>query len=170
MVLIFDEKQKFSAFHMAFIAGTKITNTSTHSNNLSDLFSNWRVMLTHRNTAEFQKTAEMKYRVLKRKKTWKIINKTSNQHAILLKWVFTYKCDANNYFIKHKTRLVVRGHFQELNDQNVYVAILIFKMFRTLITLIATFKFETKQLNAVNAFFNVHNNEVMYCYFFDDYK
>lgn len=36
MALTPDEEQKFPAFHVAFMAGTKITNTSTHNNDLPD--------------------------------------------------------------------------------------------------------------------------------------
>lgn len=107
---------------------------------------------------------------LKKKKTWEIVDKAPNQHAIPLKWVFTYKCDADGYLIKHKARLVVRGDLQKLNDQDVYPATLAFKVFRTLVALIAAFKLETRQLDAVNAFLNAHNDEAVYCYLPDGYK
>lgn len=84
--------------------------------------------------------------------------------------MFTYKCDADDYLIKHKARLIVRNDLQKLNDQDVYAATLTFKMFRTLVALMAAFKLETRQLNAVNAFLNVHNDEIVYCYLLDDYK
>ena len=57
-----------------------------------------------------------------------------------------------------------------MNNQDVYAAILTFKVFRTLVALMAAFKFETKQLNAVNAFLNAHNDEAVYCYLPDGYK
>ena len=170
MALISDEEQKFSAFYMTFMAETRIINQSIHSNDLSDPLFNWRNMLTHTYADEFKKTAEMKFRALKNMKMWKIVNKASNQHAIPLKWVFTYKSDANGYLIKHKTRLVVRDDLQKMNNQNVYAATLTFKVFRTLVALMAAFKFETKQLDAVNAFLNAHNDEAVYCYFSNGYK
>ena len=36
MTLTSNEEQKFPAFHMAFMVGTRITNQSIHSNDLSD--------------------------------------------------------------------------------------------------------------------------------------
>lgn len=57
-----------------------------------------------------------------------------------------------------------------MNNQNVYAAILTFKMFRILIIFMIAFNFETKQLNVVNAFLNANNNEVVYCYFSNDFK
>ena len=55
IALTFDEEQKFPAFYMAFMAGTRITNQSKHSNNFPDPPSNWRTMLTYRYAAEFFK-------------------------------------------------------------------------------------------------------------------
>ena len=133
MALTPDEEQKFPAFHMAFMAGTRITNQPMHSNDLPDPPSNWRNMLTHTHADEFKKAAEVEFRALEGMKTWEIVDKAPNQHAIPLKWVFTYKFDADGYLIKHKTRLVVRGDLQKMDNQDVYAATLAFKVFRTLV-------------------------------------
>ncbi len=37
-------------------------------------------------------------------------------------------------------------------------------------TLIAAFNLKTRQLNAINAFLNAHNDESIYCQMFDDYR
>ncbi len=37
-------------------------------------------------------------------------------------------------------------------------------------TLVAAFNLKTRQLNAINAFLNVHNDEFIYCQMFDDYR
>ena len=170
MTLTADEEQKFPAFHMAFMAGTRITNQPKHSDDLPDPPSNWRTMLSHSHATQFQEAAGVEYRALEGKKTWEIVDKAPNQHAIPLKWVFTYKCDADGYLIKHKARLVVRDDLQKLDDQDVYAATLAFKVFRTLVALMAAFKLETRQLDAVNAFLNAHNDEAVYCYLPDGYK
>lgn len=93
-----------------------------------------------------------------------------NQHFIFLKWVFSYKCDANKFFYKYKTHLMIKKNLQKMNNQNVYAAILAFKMFRILITFMTAFNLEIKQLNAVKVFLNANNDEAMYFYFSNDYK
>ena len=87
-----------------------------------------------------------------------------------LEWIFTYKIDENNFLHKYKARFVVRGDFQELNTQDVYAATLIFKIFRSLMTLMTAFDLKTRQLNAINAFLNAKNDESIYCFLSNDYR
>ena len=84
--------------------------------------------------------------------------------------MFIYKYDADGFLIKHKARLVVKDDMQKMNNQDVYAATLAFKVFRTLIALMTAFSLKTRQLNAVNAFLNAHNDEAVYCYMFDGYR
>jgi hypothetical protein len=37
-------------------------------------------------------------------------------------------------------------------------------------TLVAAFNLKTRQLNAINAFLNAHNDELIYCQMSDDYR
>jgi hypothetical protein len=37
-------------------------------------------------------------------------------------------------------------------------------------TLVAAFNLKTRQLNAINAFLNAHNDELIYCQMYDDYR
>jgi hypothetical protein len=37
-------------------------------------------------------------------------------------------------------------------------------------TLVAAFDLKTRQLNAINAFLNAHNDELIYCQMSDDYR
>ncbi len=93
-----------------------------------------------------------------------------NQQIISLKWVFTYKTDSNDYLIKYKVRIVIRDDLQIIDFQNVYAITLISKVFRNLMTLVAAFDLKTRQLNAINAFLNAHNDELIYCQMSDDYR
>ena len=99
-----------------------------------------------------------------------IVDKSEVIQLIFLKWVFIYKYDADGFLIKHKARLIVRGDMQKMDNQDVYAATLTFKMFRTLVALMTAFSLETRQLNAVNAFLNAHNDEAIYCYMSDGYR
>jgi hypothetical protein len=88
-----------------------------------------------------------------------------------LKWVFTYKTDSDDFLLKFKTRIVIREDLQMIdNAQNVYAATLASKVFRMLMIMMIAYELKTRQLNAVNAFLNAINDDVVYCYMLDDYK
>jgi hypothetical protein len=65
---------------------------------------------------------------------------------------------------------MIRNDLQMINSQNVYAITLISKVFRILITLVAAFNLKTRQLNAINAFLNAHDDELIYCQMFDHYR
>jgi predicted GNAT superfamily acetyltransferase len=128
-------------------------------------------MLRHSHAEEFRKAAQMKYEAIEDRDIWQIMNRLDeNQQIISLKWVFTYKTDSNDYLIKYKARIVIRNDLQMIDSQNVYAITLISKVFRVLMTLVAAFNLKTRQLNAINAFLNAHNDELIYCQMSDDYR
>jgi hypothetical protein len=57
-----------------------------------------------------------------------------------------------------------------IDPQDVYAVTLISKGFRILMTLVTAFNLKTRQLNAINAFLNAHNDELIYCQMSDGYK
>jgi hypothetical protein len=142
-----------------------------HISNLSKSFTYWRVMLRHSHVEEFLKIAQMKYDVIEAKKTWKIVDKRDDYKLISLKWIFIYKSDSNDFLFKYKARIVIRDDLQKINKvQDVYVATFASKIFRMMMTLIVDFHFKIKQLNAVNVFLNVFNDEKIYCHMSNEYK
>jgi hypothetical protein len=71
----------------------------------------------------------------------------------------------------NKARIVIRDDLQKVNNaQNVYVATLTSKIFRMMMTLVVDFHFKIKQLNVVNVFLNVFNDEKIYCHMSNKYK
>jgi hypothetical protein len=87
----------------------------------------------------------MKYDVIETKKTWKIVDKRDDYKLILLKWIFIYKSDSNDFFFKYKTRIVIRDDLQKVNNvQNVYAATFALKIFCMMMTLIVDFYFKIK--------------------------
>jgi hypothetical protein len=84
--------------------------------------------------------------------------------------VFTYKNDSDDYLIKYKAHIVIRNDLQNADPQNVYAATLASKVFRVLMTLVADYSLKTRQLDAINAFLNAHNDELVYCQMPDDYR
>ncbi len=148
-----------------------ISSFKFHISNLSKSSLHWRAMLRHSHAEEFKKAAQMKYDVIETKRTRKIVDKRDDYKLISLKWVFTYKSDSNDFLFKYKARIVIRDDLQKVNNvQNVYAATLASKIFRMMMTLIVDFHFKIKQLNAVNVFLNVFNDEKIYCHLSNEYK
>ncbi len=128
-------------------------------------------MLRHSHAERFRKAAQIEYDAIENRGIWQIVDRLDeNQQIISLKWVFTYKTDLNSYLIKYKARIVIRDDLQMIDSQNVYAITLISKVFRILMTLVAAFDLKTRQLNAINAFLNAHNDEFIYCQMSDDYR
>ncbi len=84
--------------------------------------------------------------------------------------MFIYKNDSNDYLTKYKARIVMRDDLQDADSQNVYAVTLTSKIFRMLMTLVVAFHLKTRQLDVVNAFLNAHNDELVYCQMFNDYR
>jgi hypothetical protein len=108
---------------------------------------------------------EKEYNNLKRRGTFKIILKeeVSNKQILLLKWVFKYKLNSDDYLQKLKARLCVRGDLQ-ITKEETYAATLASRIFRALIAIAAAFDLEIRQYNAVNAFTNAKLSNLVYCY------
>jgi hypothetical protein len=147
------------------------SSSKFHINNLSKSLVHWRVMLRHSHAEEFLKAAQMKYDVIETKKTWKIVDKRDDYKLISLKWIFIYKSDSNDFLFKYKARIVIRDDLQKVNNaQNVYAATLTSKIFRMMMIFVADCHLKIKQLNAVNVFLNVFNDEKIYYYISNEYK
>lgn len=85
--------------------------------------------------------------------------------------MFKYKSDEIDFLTKFKVRIVIRENLQMIdNEQDVYAVTLTSKTFRMLIIMIAAYKLKTRQLNAMNAFLNVTNDEKVFCHMLDDYR
>lgn len=164
--------ESHTAFHATFMIGTakSIQSKRFHLFDLPDPFDYWRVMLKHSHANDFKKAAQVEYETLINQNTWKIIEKRENLTLISLKWIFIYKNNSDDYLIKYKIRLIVRDDLQKMNDQNVYAVTLVFKIIKILMVLIIAFGLKTWQLNAINAFLNAENDEVVYCHMSNEYK
>jgi hypothetical protein len=150
---------------------TSISANRIHISTLLSSSAHWRAMLKHSHEDEFRKVAQLEFDVIESRDTWKIMNKSIvNQKIISLKWMFIYKNDSNDYLTKYKARIMMRDDLQDADSQNVYAVTLTSKIFRVLMTLVIAFRLKTRQLNVVNAFFNAHNDESVYCQMSDDYR
>ncbi len=188
-----EEMRKFLSFHAIFmteilskssfiknanqsnqsnqLSFKKLSSKQSHISNLSSSSAHWRAMLRHFHAKKFRKAAQIEYDAIENRDIWQIVDRLDeNQQIISLKWVFTYKTDSNDYLMKYKARIVIKNDLQMIDLQNVYVVTLISKVFRILMTLVAAFDLKTRQLNAINAFLNAHNDELIYCQVSNDYR
>jgi hypothetical protein len=58
---------------------------------------------------------------------------------------------------------MIRNDLQAYDSQDVYAATLAAKIFKVLMTLMTAYHLKTRQLIAINAFLNAHNDEFIYC-------
>jgi hypothetical protein len=89
-----EKMKKIFVFHTALMivfntkaSKVEIKMTSSfkfHINNLSKSFLHWKFMFRHSHAEEFLKAAQMKYNVIKTKKTWKIVDKRDDYKLISL--------------------------------------------------------------------------------------
>ncbi len=182
-----EDIRKFSSFHATFMIelvkstyvnqsdqlnSDQLSSNRSHISNLLSSSAHWRAMLRHSHAKRFRKAAQIEYDAIENRDIWQIVDrsKNENQQIIFLKWIFIYKTDSNDYLIKYKARIVIRDDLQMIDFQDVYATTLASKMFRILMILIAAFDLKTRQLNAINAFLNAHNDEFIYCQMSDDYR
>jgi hypothetical protein len=189
--LVYEEWMKISQFHVAFMTemwtkkknneikflklskDAKYWSSRSHVSDFSSSSIHWRRMLKHSYAAQWQKAAQIEYDAINDKSTWITVDRSEAQRVkiTLLKWIFIYKIDSDDFLLKFKARIVIREDLQMIdNAQNVYAATLASKIFRMLMIMMIVYRLKTRQLNVVNAFLNAINDEIVYCYMLDEYK
>ena len=126
-------------------------------------------MLKHRFVKKFQLTVIKK---LKNSRNVKFMNwskKNQNQIKIFFIWIFKYKFDTDDYFIKFKTRLCVKKNLQTTYE-NTYATILIAKIFKIVMIIAVAFDMKIHQFDAINAFVNSKFDEEILCECFEKFR
>ncbi|KAG0160465.1 hypothetical protein PDIDSM_7994 [Penicillium digitatum] len=108
--------------------------TKPHREDLPPPPENWIQMKNHRFAKEFMAAASFE--------------------VLPLKWVFTYKFDANGVLEKFKARICVRGDLQWLSTDEKRAATLAVKTARAVFALVAAFDLDMRQRDVVTAFLN----------------
>jgi hypothetical protein len=86
----------------------------------------------------------------------------NNAILLLVRWVFIYKYNNNNYVTGFKTRLVIRKDLQIQWFQDIYTAILAARIFRYLIVIAIYFDLDISQLDTISIFTNITLEEIVY--------
>ena len=108
----------------------------------------------------------------RKKKIFQIVNKSDNTFFLFLMWVFDYKFDDNDFFLKYKSRIVIHSNLQFSIFKKIYMNMLMIQVFHAFATIIYNFNLETKHWNAINAFLNsqLDSDECVYTYMSEDFK
>jgi hypothetical protein len=169
-LIIVDQLDSYFATFSIDLQRLDITSAvlKLHRDDLSIESRYWRQMLSHRFSQEFQSAAIKKMTELKKRETFLLIEKRSNQIQISLIWVFKYKFDIDDYVEKFKTRLCFKDDLQ-MTHQDTYAIILAARTFRALMTIATAFDLDIWQYDAVSAFINNSIDEKIYNECLDDF-
>ena len=108
----------------------------------------------------------------KEKKIFQVINKLNNIFLLFLMWVFDYKFDDNNFFLKHKSRIMICDNLQFLIFRKIYINMLMMWVFCVLVAIICSFDLEARYWNTVNIFLNswLDSDECVYTHMSENFK
>ena len=116
---------------------------------------NFQDIWNHPECADFLQACHLEIQKLEEKKTFQIVDKLDNNTFILSSmWMFDYKFDDNDFLIRYRSKIVVRGDLQPLSFKKIYANTLMMRAFQALATIICAFNLKTRHWDAVNAFLN----------------
>ncbi|RAQ98619.1 reverse transcriptase domain protein [Stemphylium lycopersici] len=152
--------RRLTTVHAVVGAATrKEKELKAHFDDLPKLPNKWKDLYSHQYGALFRQAAQREIDTLLSKGTWVEQELQTAVRPLPLKWVFTYKTDADGCFQKCKARLVVRGDLQAKDTlHSTYAATLASRSFRMAMAIAAEFDMEIRQLDVVGAFLNAHIN------------
>jgi hypothetical protein len=135
-----------------------------YRNNMPIAPDRWKQILKYKYTKGFIEVARIEYSILMSQTIWTEVTQEQLNSIILLlvRWVFTYKYDNNDYVTGFKAKLVVRGDLQIQRFQDIYTIILAARIFRCLIAIIIYFDLDISQLDIISIFTNVTLDEMVY--------
>ncbi|KAL2695409.1 hypothetical protein AAEP93_010038 [Penicillium crustosum] len=159
--LSLDEKQLAEPPSLLYAFTTGITKklnmqNRLHRDQMPPPPENWKRLKIHPFATQLKAAAEFEIETLKAKETFSQValpNKKSTQ-ILPLKWVFTYKFDADGMLEKFKARICVRGDLQWMSTEEKRAATLAVKTARAVFALVAAFDLDMIQRDVVTAFLN----------------
>ncbi|KAI2685533.1 hypothetical protein LCP963914a_4860 [Penicillium roqueforti] len=159
--LSLDEKQLAEPPSLLYAFTTGITKklnmqNRLHRDQMPPPPENWKQLKIHPFATQLKAAAEFEIETLKAKETFsQVILPTKKSTQILpLKWVFTYKFDADGVLEKFKARICVRGDLQWMSTEEKRAATLAVKTARAVFALVAAFDLDMIQRDVVTAFLN----------------
>lgn len=143
-----------------------------HRSNLPTKPGSYKEMLKHLFKAEFTAAMAKEHGTLDDNLTWFSASEdeVNGNNVLPLMWVYDYKFDDDDYLVRFKARLVVRGDLQVKSLDDTYAATLAMRVFRCLMAIAAYFDLDITQMDAVNAFTNALIDEEVYCHAPEGFK
>jgi histone deacetylase 1/2 len=107
----------------------------------------------------------LEYDALLRNHTWRLVDPPPGAHVISGKWVFKHKLNPNGTLERYKARWVVRGFTQRagVDFDETFSPVVKPATIRTVLTIAASRRWTTKQLDVSNAFLHGHLKEHVFC-------
>ena len=94
--------------------------------------------------------------MIKKNKTWELVDRPQNRKVIRVKWVYRTKLNADGSINKHKARLVVKGYAQVfgVDYSDTFAPVARLDTIRLLLTIAAQMNWKVYQLDVKSAFLN----------------
>lgn len=107
----------------------------------------------------------LEFIVLQQNRTWHLVDRLSGAHVVSDKWVFKHKLNPDGSLEHYKARWVVSGFTQcaGVDFNETFTPIVKPATIRTVLTIVASHHWSTKQLDVSNAFLHGHLKEHILC-------
>lgn len=105
------------------------------------------------------------FAALERNRTWRLIDRPPGAHIVSGKWVFKHMLNPDGTLERYKARWVMRGFTQRAGVEfgETFTPVVKPATIRTVLTIAASRKWATKQLDVSNAFLHGHLKEHVLC-------
>ena len=144
------------------LAATSETPDSSTIGAVSPLPSLARVALRDPN---WHAAMECEYRTLQSNRTWRLVDRPAGAHIISGKWVFTHKLKHDGSLDRYIARWVVRGftHRVGVDFGETFTPVVKPATIRTVLTIAASKRWPTRQLDVSNALLHGNLREQVLC-------
>lgn len=108
---------------------------------------------------------EQEFRAIQANRTWRLVDRPPGAHVISGKWVFRHKLNPDGTLERYKARWVVRGFTQCAGTDfgKTFTPVVKPATIRTVLTIAASRRWSTRQLDVSNAFLHGTLQEHVLC-------
>lgn len=112
----------------------------------------------------WQDAMDEEVKVIKKNKTWELVDRPKSKDIIGLKWIFKTKFNQDGSIQKHKAHLVAKGYSQQpgIDFNETFAHVVRMETIRTFLALTAQLKTPVCQLDVKSAFLNGELEEEVY--------
>jgi hypothetical protein len=144
------------------LSSTYVTPASSSTGDISPLPSSVRVALRDPN---WRAAMESEYNALMSNRTWRLVDRPLRAHTISGKWVFTHKLKPDGPLDRYKARWIVRGFTQRagVDFGETFTPVVKPATIHTVLTIAASKRWPTHQLDVSNAFLHGTLREQVFC-------